>query len=282
MTALRWICLGLLGWIGLAALLLLGLAGLATAVEGAGLGPMAALIAGMRVAPGIVVPLAPLVAAIGVGIGASRMEARGERVALEAVGLGPWRTAPGAALAGLLFGMVVFVTSDALIPALSQPAEGRWVWMEGAAVRPSDGTVVEVADGSIIEVHHRLPAPARLATARRLAEPRLASGAALAQSSLRPAQIERQGRRARAVAVALWTLLAWLPMVGAASRQLALIGLLALGWTILDLALRTAADQGQVGVWTGAWGAVAVALFFLLAHGLRAVRTRDQPPAWSQ
>jgi hypothetical protein len=245
------------GWCLVVLAAVSGMLVLATSVEGASRGSVALALGALSL-PGLLVLLAPALVGAGVALGAARMDSRGERVALEACGQGPLRTAPAAALLGLCFGVLALLAADHLVPraeALARSLRGApppsWVWVEEGAVRLRDDLLVRVEAGRIAGVDR--PAgvdPARLERHRALQDPRTAPGAWLADSSLAPARLERLARRARLLSALLLALLAWLPTGrGPASH---------LGRRLLLAVLFVAFDQSALAV--GAQGRLAPAL----------------------
>lgn len=261
-TSDRAVARAVLAWSGLVAVAAAGLAWLTTAVEGARRGLAHALWDGLLAAPTLVVGLAPLLVALGAALAAVRAASRGERVALELCGLGPWRTARAAAAAGLGVGLLTWFGAGHVVPtaeAARAPESSGWIWHDGLAVRLPDGLAVHALDGRI-DAPHRLPVAnlddPTLARAAMLRQPRTASAEALAGATLVPAIVERQSRVARILACAALAFLTWLPLAPRPATWLARAMALGLAWQGLDLVLQSAASRGQVPLALGAWGAL--------------------------
>lgn len=284
MILLRHLGARVLGWSLLAMVLLLAFAVLAGLVEGARHGAEVALRLGLLEAPVVVLPLAPLAAAVGAGLAAARLQARGEAVALQAMGLSPVRTALIAAAVGLALGAAGVVAQGSLgaesasrALALRQelgqgPPSTGWLWTGQAGVRIDSGLRVEVGQGRILDVSPGAPPDAAAARqARALSQPGLASSADLRAGSARPLVVEAWQRLLRPLAGALLAGLAWLG-VGRRGAHAVGTGLaLGLGWQALALALQA---QAASGLLPAALAAV-LPLCGLLAVGalLRAART---------
>lgn len=272
MTADRLVASAVLGWTALAALVVSGLAWLATAVETVPLGTGRALLVSALQAPGLVLSLVPTVCGIGAALASARMLARGERVALEGLGLGPWRTGRAALAAGVAVGMAQWALLAWVVPPLEARAADlvperapAWVWVDGAAVRLADGLAVEVDGGRIGRIGLPVQPPSErvLAEARMLQRPETASSAVLARSDLDPARLERQVRLARVVAGGLLALLGWLPLARRPGGQVGTAIALVTCWQAGALSTQAAAAQGRLGPGAGAWLPV-----ILLAVGL--------------
>lgn len=271
-----------LGWVGLALALLVGLAGLAGVVEGIRWGPGTALTLAALEALPVVVPLVPVACAIGAGIAAARLQILGEAVALEAVGLAPATVALVAAAVGLGVGLATWGLHAGAVPPAAQhalqlridldnaAAPAGWLWTGQDAVRTSDGARVVAADGRILSVEAGVgpPQPELVRQARALRQPVVAGLTELALDA-RPLRVERAVRVARGLACALLAALAWL---GPAARRTSRVGpalALGLGWQALAMACAALAAGGQISVWLGAGGPV-LALLLLLGLRLRA------------
>lgn len=285
MRTLRFLALAGAGWVLLVLCLLLGFAGLATAVEQSELGVAAALTAGLWAAPVLVLPLSPLCAALGAALLAARLESRGEWAALQALGWSPQRSGLALVLVGLVLGAAQWGLVGPVGAAALARSEGllgqsasTWVWLGDRAVRPEDGAAWRVREGRLEAVEGWSADPETMALARMRQQPRAASHAALRDAPGWAAQAERQARLARVLSAAAWAWLAWLPLGGLrGSRRVGLVLVLALGWSGLDLALQAAVGQHILTPLLGGWGG---ALLLLLACGLVLVlaqrRTRIQ------
>lgn len=231
----------------------LGLAWVTGAVERLRAGSHAPLLAALR-APEAVVLLTPLLAALGAALAAARLEARGERTALEGAGYPPWRSGLAAAGVGLGLGLLQWGVADHLLyraGALSEALEGRaaegWVWLGGAAVRLPDGLRVEAHDGVLGRIDQLPPADLaapELDLARMRQRPRMASGEALSGAGTAPAVAERAGRRARVLAAMVLALLGWLPWSRLPARQVGAVLVLGLSWQLVDLLVGAMVAQG--------------------------------------
>ena len=272
----RMVAAHVLAWIVLTGVGALGLGWLMGSIEADKQDLGAALAGSLLRVPALILPLGPLLCSLGAGLAAARQISRGERLALELCGLGPWRTARAAAAAGLLVGTFLWFAAAFVMPvceaaaiALRPPAPG-WIWMEGAAVRESDGLSVRARDGQL-GAPERLDATALSGEAIRLARmqqhPRTASASALVSAPYRPARVEAATRLARIFACGLLAVLGWLPLAASAPGQVGRALMLGLAWQLADLALQNMGSQGALPVAAGAWGAIcALALGLLLAR----------------
>lgn len=261
------------GWTVLAAVLIAGLAGLAWAVEAAQVGPWQAVVHGVAGTPAVLVALSPTLVAAGAAAAAARMESLGERVAMDTAGVHPARAVAAAVVAGALLGAGQLVLSDQVVwraeavrqATLPVPEPG-WVWLEGGALRPEDGVFV----GQDLTIDRERPiAPEALQAARMRQQPWTASGAALRETELESARLERHSRRARAVLCAGLAGLAWLPVGPTGLRRLAALLLAALAVQALDAAIYAAAAQGQLGAAVGGWAVAGAVGATLVVGGAR-------------
>ncbi len=258
-------------WTAVVVLGAFGLSWVTGAVESARSGLGGLLISALR-APEALVALTPLLAALGAGLAAARLEARGERVALESAGWAPARGGLVAAGVGLALGLAQWALADhglhradALSGALAGRAEEGWVWLDGSAVRLPDGAEVQARGGELGAITRRAPAsladPA-LARARMAQRPRSASGEALAESTFTPARAERGARRARVLGAAALAMAGWLPWSRRPSRQLAAVLILGLGWQLADFLLGALVAQGRLPL-AASWAGAALACLVL-------------------
>jgi Lipopolysaccharide export system permease LptF/LptG len=262
MTALRWLLQALGAWIGLVVVLVAGLVMLATSVETASHG-IASFWLGTLAVPGLLVVLAPASVGMGVALGAARMDGRGERVALQACGLGPFQTALAAAILGTTLGIAALVAADHVVPW----AEGRaatlrgrpgpdWVWLEEGALRSRDGLLVQVVDGRIQAlVTHAGPDARLVARQQALQEPRTATGADLAGATSQPARVEWLARRTRVLSCLLLAVFAWLPQGAGTSVRLGRRLVQILLFVALDQSLLAIGAQGRLTPAAAALGA---------------------------
>ena len=265
----RLIVARVLGWSAVAAALVAGLAALAGAVEAARLGAAAAAALALLQVPTALILLAPILAALGAAVAAARMAALGEELALECAGISPWRTGTAAAAVGLAVGLAQWATADTVLwpaeqhrRALLSEADAPWVWLDGAAIHPGDRLTIELEDDRIVAVRSLAEgevSDAALQHAAMLQQPRLASGAALASSTLISAQLERLSRRTRVLACGLLAWLVWVLGAGqTGTRRIAAALGVAVGWQALDMLLYAAAAQGRLPIWAGGSGAAAL------------------------
>jgi lipopolysaccharide export LptBFGC system permease protein LptF len=263
MTALRHVGLRTTAWTGLVVLLATGLIWMATAVEGAA---TRGLLDGLLAAPTVLTWLTPTLCAIGCALCHARMQARGEREALEVSGAGPWFTGRAPVILGLAVGLLAWATSGHISPALETRRgtfEGNWVWTSEGAIRPRDGVIVRGTAGEItVQREHHLAEDEVIQAAMRQ-QPRLASAKVLSGAQSPPLVHEAHARLARILACAGLALLAWLPLARRPAEQVGAVILLALTWQVVDLA-GTAGAHGRFGPVFSAWAAT-VALWFGLS-----------------
>ncbi len=251
MTAARLVGRGIFGWCLLVLVIVLAFAGLATAVESGSMGPVAALLAGLRTAPALVLPVLPLCVAAGAVLAAVHLDSTGQQTALDGAGVGPLRTGLVAAMVGLALGLGGGALNHSAVPAwLVQAERARglpepaWVWVDDVAVRLSDGVAWRVADGELQRVDDMLPDPVVMALAHERQRPRRATGAALVGAEGAPAQVERWSRLARVGACAAWAMVGWFRWSRhrGVARIAAVMGL-ALAWAAADLVLQSLGGQ---------------------------------------
>jgi hypothetical protein len=224
--------------------------------------------------PGLVVPLLPLLCALGAGLAAARLGAQGERLALESVGLSPVRTGLAALGVGLVVGGLGWLVHATLVPladAKSGADAPTWVWVEDGAVRVEDGLSIQIRDDVITQVSRDAdldPAGIRLAAARQ--RPASASAADLREAAGVPARAERAARAARVVACGVLAWLGWMPLARRPTVQAA--AAFSIGLTLMGVhgVLGAAAAQGRLPVGLGAWGAALLAVLLLAAVAARA------------
>lgn len=243
----------------------LGLSWVTGAVESVRAGAVGLVLSALR-APEALVLLTPLLAALGAGLAAARMEGRGERVALEGAGYSPARSGLAAAAVGLGLGLLQWGVADhglyraqALAASLSGAPREGWVWLEGAAVHLADGARVEARAGELGEIRRLSPEALQdpaLELARMAQRPRTASGEALALAPGTPARAERQARASRALGAAALALLGWLPWSRRPSRQVGVVLVLGLLWQLADFLLGALVARGQLPL-AASWGSSA-------------------------
>jgi lipopolysaccharide export LptBFGC system permease protein LptF len=256
------------GWTSLVALALSALTWLSTSVEAVARGAGEVLLAGLAQVPTLLVLLSPLVVLLGTALAAAWMDARGERTALSAMGLGPVRTGLFALALGAAWGLLQLVAADHLHRITEAPS-ADWVWLEdGTAFRPEDRLAVRARDG-LVEGVAGAPSAEAVDAASQQLRPQTASARSLDGDAI-PLRLEWHGRRARGVACALLAFLAWLPIGATADRQV--LGALAAGLVYLsaDATLRAFAAWGHVTPIVGGWSATAgLAVVVAIAAGLR-------------
>ncbi|MFT5679657.1 MAG: hypothetical protein ACI8RZ_000561 [Myxococcota bacterium] len=273
----RIIAARVLGWSTVAAALVAGLSALAGAVEAASLGPMAAAGLALTQVPAALTLLMPILAALGAAVAAARMAALGEELALACGGISPWRTGAAAAGVGLLLGLAQWGCADLVVShaeahrrTLLSESDAPWVWLDGAAIHPESRLKIELEDDQISAIRPLVAgevSEAELARAAMLQQPRTASGAALAGSTLTSAKLEHLSRRVRVVACGLLAWLVWVTGIGhAGTRRIGGALVIAVGWQALDLLLYTAAAQGRLPVLLGGAGAAIVLAAVLLVR----------------
>ncbi len=274
---LRLIAARVLGWSAVAAALVVGLAALAGAVEAASLGPAAAAGLALAQVPAALALLMPILAAVGAAAAAARMAALGEELALAVAGISPWRTGVAAAGVGLLLGLGQWACADLLVSraeahrrALLSEESAAWVWLDGAAIHRERRLKIELEQGRIAAVRPLRAgevSEGALERAAQLQQPRTASGAALAGSTLTSARLERLSRRVRVLACGMLAWLVWVSGGGqSGTRRIGTALALAVGWQALDLLLYTAAAQGRLPVLPGGAGAAGVLSAVLLVR----------------
>lgn len=262
-----WLHLGarVLGWTSLAVLLLAGLAAMAGVVEGVRWGTRAAVrLAALELLP-VVVPVVPVACAVGAGVAAARLRSLGEAVALESVGLPPWRAAAVAGAVGLLVGQAGYQAHLRVVPEAAEAAlalrialgsaeaPAGWLWTGDALLRTRDGLRVHVDDGRIAAVHagQGPPDPDRVRRARALRQPVVAGPVELA-ADLLPLRVEAALRRARALSCGLLAALAWLGPGSRREARLAPAVALGLAYQALSLGVVAMAASGRLPVAAGA------------------------------
>ena len=249
MTALGLVFRVVGAWTLLVLLLVSGLAWITTAVDAAGSGPARAGLVAALLTPGLVVRIMPLICALGAGLAAARMMARGERVALENAGLAPARTGGAALLVGLLCGGLgwgahadLVHRAEARVSALQPVALPAWVWTDGGPVRRTDGLQIVLSGGQIIGVQQT--DLSEIWSEGQLQQPALASYRALQTTDRLPVRLERQWRWARIAACAGLAWLCWLPWARSPQGQVLAALLLGLCWQLTGLGLQGMALQG--------------------------------------
>jgi len=245
-----------------------GLAWTATAVEGASLHGWNAIMQATLTTPGLVIPVAPLICAIGSGFAAARSMASGEREGWMAAGHSPTKIGVAAMVLGFCFGAAQLLAHETVVPwaesARTQSgALHSWVWLEDEPIRVSDGLRMEIIDGNVTGNHVFTPlSDQELRDALQQLNP---SGSPIKSLNRTPAsQLEFHRRLARIIACAAWAWLAWLPW--GTARPVQHIGRVlaaALTWFAMDLVFFGLSSQGHASTAVGGWGATGVLMALL-------------------
>ena len=138
------------------------------AVEQGPRGSAPALQAISEQLPLIMIGLTPWMIGVGLAFGWTKMEHRGEVLALNASGVGPFHVARIAMWIGAIIGVVAAVSFELWLPAIDHGSGPSWVWTETGPQRTSDGIVVLLNEGG------RIVAGKLNDDALALAQPRLA------------------------------------------------------------------------------------------------------------
>lgn len=252
MILFRLVFAKVLGWTALAAIGAAGVIWMAGTVESVGEG--AALMQGLREIPQVLVPLSPVLAALGASLALARMMALREDLALATMGVSPLRAAAGALAVGLLLGALQW-TAAAFVVHRSVDHTGSWVWLDdGTAHRVGDGLTARIEGGAITSVERRDLDEAQLSHAAMLLSPETASRAALVTATARPARVERQARAARVLSCVVLALVGWLPLARSPGAHVMRTMGVAIALFAGSLLLRGFASFGHVGVHLATWG----------------------------
>jgi lipopolysaccharide export LptBFGC system permease protein LptF len=217
-----------------------GVGWLTTSVESLHRGVWVAGLLGLARLPAFLVVMSPVVVALGAALAAGWMDANGERVALQSSGVSPARSGLVLVFLGAVVGTGQWAVADLGVHRAESAAMrlhggggSAWVWLDGVALRTSDGTEVQWRGGQIVEVRTGVHHPhAIVAAARQRQRPSTASGTVLATTSSVAARVEWHRRRARVLTCAALGLLAWLPVGWRPSHQV-VMGLLIGGGAVV-------------------------------------------------
>lgn len=101
--------------------------------------------------PIIWVWVSPLIGALGLSLGWTQMESRGEIGALQASGIGAQQMVPVAVALGVGIGLCASALSEFWVPHAVHARVPQWVWTEVGPQRVRDGLTVFLAEGGRIE-----------------------------------------------------------------------------------------------------------------------------------
>ena len=251
------------GWTFLTVVAAAALVSLASGVEAVARGADQVVLSGLAQVPEVLVPLSPILVLLGAALTAAWMESRGERTALQALGLGPTRTGISIAIVGTWMGFVQMGVADDGLHAIdawkrAQSPSSDWVWLpDGRAIRPEQNLAVAVSDGDVVPTDPTIE-PEVLDQSIQALNPSTASRATLADSKGRLARIEWHARRARVLACGLLCFLGWLPLGASAERQVLTALGVGIAYLSVDTFLRSLAGWGHLPVLVGSWATPVV------------------------
>ncbi len=263
MITARMLFLAGAGWTFLTVVAAAALVSLASGVEAVARGADRVIVGGLAAVPEVLVPLSPVLVLLGAALTAAWMDARGERTALQALGLGPTRTGISIAIVGIWIGFVQMRVADDALHAIdswkrAQTASSDWVWLpDSRAFRPERNVVVAVSEGDVVPTDDYVE-PGMLEYSIQVLNPSTASRSTLAHSKGRLAQIEWHARRARVVACGLLCFLGWLPLGASAERQVLTALGVGIAYLSCDTFLQSLAGWGHVPVLVGSWATPVV------------------------
>ena len=271
MITARMLFLAGAGWTLLTVAAAAALVSLASGVEAVARGADSVVLGGLAQVPQVLVPLSPVLVLLGAALTAAWMDSRGERTALQALGLGPARTGVSIAIVGTWIGFVQLRVADDGLSAIDawkrgQNATSEWVWLpDWRAIEPGRNIAVAASNGDVVPADPYIE-PEVLEQAIQVLKPSTASRWTLAASHGRLARIEWHARRARVLACGLLCFLGWLPLGATAERQV--LTALGVGIAYLSIAtfLRSLAAWGHLSIVVGSWAtplvtAIAVSLW---------------------
>jgi lipopolysaccharide export LptBFGC system permease protein LptF len=195
---------------------------------------------------------------LGAALTAAWMDSRGERTALQALGLGPARPGISIAIVGAWIGFVQMRVADDGLHAIdawkrAQTASSDWVWLpDWRAIQPERNVAVAVSNGDVVPADPYIE-PEVLEYAIQVLKPSTASRWTLAGSKARLAQIEWHARRARVLACGLLCFLGWLPLGASAERQVLTALGIGIAYLSVDTLLQSLAGWGYLPVVVGSW-----------------------------
>lgn len=122
------------------------------AVEQGPYGPDRAVRTIAEQLPLIMMGLTPWMVGVGVAFGWTKMESRGEVLALHASGLGASDVTRVALVIGTMVGVAAIGTFEVWLPGIDHGVGPSWVWTDAGPQRTRDGMVVLLNDGGRILV----------------------------------------------------------------------------------------------------------------------------------
>jgi lipopolysaccharide export LptBFGC system permease protein LptF len=262
------------GWTFLTVVAAAALVSLASGVEAVARGADQIVLGGLAQVPEVLVPLSPVLALLGAALTAAWMDSRGERTALQALGLGPVRTGVSIAIVGTWIGFVQMRVADDGLHAIdawkrAQSPSSDWVWLpDWRAIQPQRNVAVAVSNGDVVPAEASIE-PELLEQSIQALQPSTASRSALAHSKGRLARIEWHARRARVLACGLLCFLGWLPLGASAERQVLTALGVGIAYLSLDTFVRSLAGWGHLPVLVGSWAMPACTAIAVSVWGRR-------------
>jgi lipopolysaccharide export LptBFGC system permease protein LptF len=262
LIAARMLFLAGAGWTFLTVVAAAALVSLASGVEAVARGADQVVLGGLAQVPEVLVPLSPVLVLLGAALTAAWMDSRGERTALQALGLGPTRTGISIAIVGTWIGFVQLRVADDGLHAIdawkrAQNVSEDWVWLpDWRAIQPEKNVAVAASNGDVIPADPYIE-PEVLDASIQALKPSTASRYTLAESKGRLAHIEWHARRARVLACGLLCFLGWLPLGATAERQVLTALGVGIAYLSVDTFLRSLAGWGHLPVLVGSWAAPA-------------------------
>jgi lipopolysaccharide export LptBFGC system permease protein LptF len=262
------------GWTLLTLAAAAGLVSLASGVEAVARGADQIVLAGLAQVPEVLVPLSPILVLLGAALTAAWMDARGERTALQALGLGPARTGVSIAIFATWIGFVQLRVADDALFAIdawkrAQRPAAEWVWLpDWRALEPAKNIAVAAANGDVIPAEPYIE-PDVLQLSIEILKPSTASARALVDSEARLPRIEWHARRARVLACALLGFLGWLPLGATAERQVLTALGIGIAYVSIDTFARSLAGWGHLPIVLGSWVTTVVAALAVLLWSRR-------------
>ncbi len=278
------------GWTLLTLAAAAALVSLASGVEAVARGADRVVLGGLAQVPEVLVPLSPILVLLGAALTAAWMDARGERTALQALGLGPARTGLSIAIFGAWIGFVQLrVANDALFAIdawkRAQSATSEWVWLpDWRALEPARNIAVAASNGNVVPADPYIE-PDVLEWSIEVLEPSTASARALSSSEGRLARIEWHARRARVIACALLGFLGWLPLGRTAERQVLAALAIGIAYVSADTFVRSLAGWGHLPIVPATWATtvvVAMGVLIWSRRPSRPLRSSSRRSAWDR